>query len=92
MLERSNFDFSLQMNVNPNTQISVDTDAFARVFRNIIMNSIKYARDNVHGNVRLVVSEYERTVIIELTDNGIGVEKENVSKIWYDYYNKYSKK
>ena len=86
MLERSNFDFSLQMNVNPNTQISVDTDAFARVFRNIIMNSIKYARDNVHGNVRLVVSEYERTVIIELTDNGTGVEKENVSKIFDTMY------
>ncbi len=89
MLERSNFDFSLQMNVNPNTQISVDTDAFARVFRNIIMNSIKYARDNVHGNVRLVVSEYERTVIIELTDNGTGVEKENVSKIFDIMYRTY---
>ena len=36
----------------------------------------------MHGNVRLVVSEYERTVIIELTDNGTGVEKENVSKIY----------
>ena len=37
LLERSHFDFSLQCNVNKDTQISVDTDAFARVFRNIVM-------------------------------------------------------
>ncbi len=86
MLERSNFDFSLQCNFKDDTQISVDTDAFARVFRNIVMNSIKYARDDCRGTVRLVVSEYERTVIIELTDNGIGVEKENVSKIFATMY------
>ena len=86
MLERSNFDFSLQCNFKDDTQISVDTDAFARVFRNIVMNSIKYARDDCQGTVRLVVSEYERTVIIELTDNGIGVEKENVSKIFDTMY------
>lgn len=86
LLERSHFDFSLQCNVNKDTQISVDTDAFARVFRNIVMNSIKYARDDRQGIVRLVVSEYERTIIIELTDNGIGVEKENITKIFDTMY------
>ena len=86
LLERSNFDFSLQCNVNKDTQISVDTDAFARVFRNIVMNSIKYARDDRPGMVRLIVSEYERTVIIELTDNGSGVESENLTKIFDTMY------
>lgn len=86
LLERSNFDFSLQCNVNKDTQISVDTDAFARVFRNIVMNSIKYARDDRQGMVRLIVSEYERTVIIELTDNGSGVESENLTKIFDTMY------
>lgn len=86
LLERSNFDFSLQCNVNKDTQISVDTDAFARVFRNIVMNSIKYARDDRQGMVRLIVSEYDRTVIIELTDNGSGVESENLTKIFDTMY------
>ena len=86
LLERSHFDFSLQCNVNKDTQISVDTDAFARVFRNIVMNSIKYARDDRQGMVRLIVSEYDRTVIIELTDNGTGVERENLTKIFDTMY------
>ena len=86
LLERSHFDFSLQCNVNKDTQISVDTDAFARVFRNIVMNSIKYARDDRQGMVRLIVSEYDRTVIIELTDNGSGVESENLTKIFDTMY------
>lgn len=86
LLERSHFDFSLQCNVNKDTQISVDTDAFARVFRNIVMNSIKYAREDRQGMVRLVVSEYERTIIIELTDNGTGVERENLTKIFDTMY------
>ena len=86
LLERSHFDFSLQCNVNKDTQISVDTNAFARVFRNIVMNSIKYARDDRQGMVRLIVSEYDRTVIIELTDNGSGVESENLTKIFDTMY------
>lgn len=86
MLERNNFEFSLQCNVGDDTQISVDADAFARVFRNIVMNSVKYAQPDRQGKVRLVVSEYERSVIIELTDNGIGVDKASVTKIFDTMY------
>lgn len=86
LLESNDFDFSLQCSVNEKTKISVDTDAFARVFTNIVMNSVKYAKDDCRGSVRLVVSEYERSIIIELTDNGIGVEKESVAKIFDTMY------
>lgn len=86
LLERNNFDFSLSCNFSDDAKISVDTDAFARVFRNIVMNSVKYARDDCKGMVRLTVSEYERTVIIELTDNGIGVDKESITKIFDTMY------
>ena len=50
------------------------------------LNSIKYARDDRQGMVRLIVSEYDRTVIIELTDNGSGVERENLTKIFDTMY------
>ena len=49
---------------------------------NIISNSIKYSNPDVRGKIRFSINEYERSVIIELVDNGIGVDRESVSKIF----------
>ena len=64
----------------------LDSDRFTRVIRNIISNSIKYKREGVKGKVELHINEYERSVIIEITDNGIGVDKESLPKIFDTMY------
>lgn len=85
-LEQQDFLFEVENNCSPEAEIEIDTDAFQRVFLNIISNSVKYKRQNVPGKVVLTVNEYEKVVIMEFADNGIGVAKENLGKIFDAMY------
>ena len=85
-LEHEGFDFSFNCSCSENTIVSLDTDAFARVVRNIISNSIKYRREDVKGNVIISLNEYDKSVILEIKDNGIGVDKKSLVKIFDAMY------
>ena len=82
ILDAENFDFTHACHCGDDTVISIDTDRFARVISNVISNSVKYARENVKGSVHMALNEYERSVIIEISDNGIGVDKQSLPKIF----------
>ncbi|MCH5314535.1 MAG: HAMP domain-containing histidine kinase [Eubacterium sp.] len=82
VLDAAGFDFTHSCHCSDDTVISIDTDRFERVISNVISNSIKYARENVKGSVHMALSEYERTVIIEISDNGIGVDRQSLPKIF----------
>lgn len=86
VLDSAGFDFEYENKCSADTIIYIDIDRFSRVISNIISNSIKYTRDNVKGKVSIVIDEYERSVIIEISDNGIGVDKKSLSKIFDTMY------
>lgn len=81
-LETVDFDFTYACHCGADTVICVDTDRFARVISNIISNSVKYARPDIKGSIYMALNEYERSVILEISDNGIGVDKQNLTKIF----------
>lgn len=80
------FDFELVNNMKSNPIISVDTDRFARVIDNIVSNSIKYKRKDVKGKIIFTISQYEHSVIIEIKDNGVGVDRESLPRIFDKLY------
>lgn len=86
LLDSNNFDFEYENKCDRSTVICIDADRFSRVISNIISNSIKYAKENVKGKISIAIEEYERSVIIEISDNGIGVEKESLLKIFDTMY------
>lgn len=82
ILDKAGFDFEYECNCSDNAVVSLDVDKFVRVISNIISNSIKYSKPDVKGKVVFSINEYEKSVIIELADNGIGVGKESITKIF----------
>ena len=86
LLDNNGFDFEYISKCNRDTEICIDVDRFSRVISNIISNSIKYARDDAKGKVTITIDEYEHTVIMEISDNGIGVDKESLPKIFDTMY------
>lgn len=82
ILDKAEFDFEYECNCSDNAIVSLDVDKFVRVINNIISNSIKYSNPDVKGKVKFSINEYERSVIIELADNGIGVDRESITKIF----------
>lgn len=86
MLNRKGFDFEYINRCKEDTEIIIDADRFSRVINNIISNSVKYAKENEKGIVSLILDEYEHTIIIEIRDNGIGVDSKSLSKIFDTMY------
>lgn len=66
--------------------VMLDPDNFARVIRNIVSNSIKYRTENAHGELEFRVIKYTRTVLIEIADNGIGVNQSELVHIFDSFY------
>lgn len=88
-LTLQNVNFDLTYN-NPNADseimINLDTDRFVRVISNIISNSIKYRNKDKKGEITISLQEYEKSIIISIEDNGIGIENENLSKIFDSFF------
>lgn len=55
-----------------------------RAFYNLIENAVKYNRKG--GRVEIAVRQDEGHVMIRITDNGIGIEREAVSHIFEPFY------
>ena len=51
---------------------------------NIINNAIKYV--DFEGKIEVVIENKEKDVMINVSDNGIGIPEEDMDKIFTDYY------
>ena len=55
-----------------------------RVFNNLISNSISYGKEN--GYIRVYLYKDENNIITNIEDNGFGISKENLEKIWIRFF------
>ena len=85
-LEQQDFDFTFTDNCDNDVMVDLDADRFARVIRNIVSNSVKYTKKDIKGEVRLSVENYEKSVIISISDNGMGVDVKNLNRIFDSFY------
>lgn len=81
--ESYNIDIQLEMN-NEIPQILVDTDKMNQVFLNLFLNAIQAME---HGGKLVIRAEKDQgTIIITIRDSGIGIERENLNKVFDPYY------
>ena len=85
-LSQQDFDFIYNNNCDDDFVAMLDPDRFQRVIRNIVSNSLKYAKKDERGKIELSAQTYQKSVIITLADNGIGLEGENLTKIFESFY------
>ncbi len=85
------FEMSKSNNVNlqrllPDAQyfVEIDTDKLTQVIDNIISNALKYSPDG--GNVRFGVIVQEGFLKVMISDDGMGIPKENVERIFDRFY------
>jgi len=64
--------------------IIVDIDGMEQVILNVLSNAIKYTPDN--GEIKIsAVKDYDK-VVIKVKDNGIGIPKEDINRIFERFY------
>ena len=62
----------------------VDTTLITRLIQNLIDNAVKYGKTD--GHVWVTLTENEHEIQLTVKDDGIGIPKEEQSKIWQRFY------
>lgn len=69
-----------------NDLINADEIHFPNLVNNLIDNSIKYAKDNVPPKIKITTCSTPKHFTIKLEDNGIGMNRETVKRIFEKFY------
>src|SRR5688500_8523131 len=64
--------------------VMADREGIRRVLTNLILNSIKYGNDN--GTTKVSFYVMHRQLLIEIADNGIGVEEKHLNHLFDRFY------
>lgn len=64
--------------------LEIDPDKLTQVMDNIISNALKYSPEG--GKVTFRIKEQEDQIIVSITDQGVGIPKGNVNKIFGRFY------
>ena len=64
----------------------VDPKYICHVFENILLNSVEACSCNEQGEVKVNISENARFVKVVISDNGVGIARENLKQIFEPFY------
>ncbi|MGD6943550.1 cell wall metabolism sensor histidine kinase WalK [Cytobacillus gottheilii] len=85
------FDFTKSQNVifernlpDHSIFVEIDEDKLTQVLDNIISNALKYSPEG--GKVAFQIEDQEGFIVISISDQGVGIPKENLSKIFERFY------
>jgi two-component system, OmpR family, phosphate regulon sensor histidine kinase PhoR len=80
------FKVKLEFDSNYNKPIKVNADKkrMTEVLNNLIVNSIKYGKEN--GKTVVGFIDTGDTILVDITDNGIGIEEEDLPRIFERFY------
>lgn len=69
--------------------VSADVNMYKAIMRNLISNAIKFTQKN--GQINIYAEKDHTNTIITVSDNGIGIDKDMIPKLW-EFSNSYSTK
>ncbi len=82
-MEEMNGKFNLHFNAQ-NSFVFADKTHLTNALCNIIENAIKYSTSTIEININ--TSTKDHAILVEIKDNGIGIEKDHLKSIFDKYY------
>lgn len=84
-LEKSEMELKFNNNCVIMALVRIDRGKFTRVILNILSNSVKYKKPGT-GHIHITVSNDRYNAYIDVEDDGVGVEKAELSHIFDTFY------
>jgi two-component system phosphate regulon sensor histidine kinase PhoR len=69
-----------------NDLVNADEVHFPNLINNLIDNAVKYAKDNTPLRMKITTQSNDKNIIIKVEDNGIGMSKETVKRVFEKFY------
>ena len=82
IFEDKQIDYNIDIPEQP-FRVKLDTDGYMRILNNLIQNVISHSHAD---KIEIILSKQEKNMQIRLTDNGIGIEKEDLKHIFERLY------
>ncbi len=69
-----------------NDLINADEVHFSNLINNLIDNAVKYSKENVPVRLQITTTSTEKALILRVEDNGIGMSKETIKRVFERFY------
>lgn len=66
--------------------VNIDEQHFSNLISNLIDNAIKYSKENDSVQLKISTHSTSKTFVLQIADNGIGMTKETVKRIFEKFY------
>ena len=84
-LEDKKGNIELQLNAAEDL-IDADEVHFSNLINNMIDNAVKYSKDNIAPEIKISTSTTAKNFVFKIEDNGIGMTKETLKRIFEKFY------
>lgn len=64
--------------------VYADKEQISRVLNNLIVNAIRYGKEN--GSVKIGLYDMGDNILVEVSDDGIGIEKEHLPRVFERFF------
>jgi len=79
-----NIALSVKKHFDKSKTIEADRHFVSQVFANLILNGINYAKEG--GTVKIEIFDMDKHLLFEVTDNGIGIPANDLSRVFERFY------
>ena len=73
-------DLTITFHTKDDVRVKIDKNMISKVVRNIISNAIKYTKNG--GHIEITLNNDDKFAYIIVIDSGIGINKENINKLF----------
>lgn len=84
MAKEKNIQLMLKEGASQSFQVIADRESIRQVLTNLIVNSIKYGREN--GTTKISFYDMDKLLLVEVSDNGIGMEERHIKHVFDRFY------
>ncbi|WP_316738883.1 PAS domain S-box protein [Pedobacter aquatilis] len=78
------FSHKINLSVSEPITVNADRDKIGSVIANLLSNAVKYSPSGTDVDVRCEI--LDDNALVSITDDGIGIEKEDIDKLFNRYY------